>query len=95
MLNLHYRGWSDMWGKTLTGSGIPTPFKHYGTEHIVDLAYSWRNVIRRAVDVQLYVKNVFDNQAGTPQAPRSGEIPGLGREIGVALTIRPASEPGR
>jgi outer membrane receptor for ferrienterochelin and colicin len=95
VLNLHYRGWSDMWGKTLTGSGIPTPFKHYGTEHIVDLAYSWRNVIRLAVDVQLYVKNVFDNQAGTPQAPRSGEIPGLGREIGVALTIRPASEPGR
>jgi len=86
VLNLHYRGWYDLWGKISTDSA--SPFKHYGTQHFFDFTYSWQNAFGRSADLQVYVKNAFDNRTPTAQAAHVGEIAGLGREVGIVVTIR-------
>jgi hypothetical protein len=83
ILNIHYRGWAENWGKTDTS---PTRFEVYGPEHYVDANFTLNDFYTKGSALQGYVKNLFDNRSPMPQAPHGGDIAGIGIEIGVAVS---------
>lgn len=81
-LNLHYRGWAGNWAKVST---VPE-FASYGPEHYLDLNLSCRDFYTEGMELQVYVKNIFDNRSPLAQGAHNGIIEGLGSQVGVSVS---------
>lgn len=84
VMNLHYRGWADNYGKISTAPA----FAKFGPEHFLDLALTWRDGGANRMDATLYGKNVANNRVRFPQAPHAGYIVEQNPELGVQFSYR-------
>jgi outer membrane receptor protein involved in Fe transport len=61
MLNLHHRGYADIFTKWTTG----TEYRNLGTEPFFDASLHWRNAGIKGLSATIYGKNILDNDAVT------------------------------
>lgn len=62
MLNLHHRGYADIFTKWTTGND----YKNLGTELFFDASMHWRGTGIEGLSATIYAKNILDNDAVTP-----------------------------
>ncbi|NQZ59475.1 MAG: TonB-dependent receptor, partial [Lentisphaeraceae bacterium] len=79
-MNLHYRGWADT--QTMTATTTQS-YSTYGPQPYVDFTLHIHNFLTPKLKLQLYIKNIFDNENGNHQDAQT-EIGG--REGGIALS---------
>ncbi|MFZ5572243.1 MAG: TonB-dependent receptor plug domain-containing protein [Thermodesulfobacteriota bacterium] len=79
-LNIHYRGWTDMWAENPDAPGTHLML---GPEHFVDLNLLFKNIAAVKLDLALYAKNVLDNDDSRYQLPMAGFWSVRGRSIGL------------
>ncbi len=56
-LNLHYRGWTEMWGEIVDNLG---DYEKFGPEHFVDVNLVF-NDLPADINISVYVKNLLNN----------------------------------
>ncbi len=79
-LNVHYRGWTDMWAEK---PDFPGTYLRLGPEHFVDVNLLFKNIATEKLDISLYAKNVLDNDDSRYQLPLAGFWSVRGRSIGI------------
>ncbi len=79
-LNIHYRGWTDMWTEN---PDAPGAYRRLGPEHFTDLNLLFKNVVTSKLDISLYAKNLFDNDDSRYQLPLAGFWSVRGRSLGI------------
>ncbi len=83
ILNLHYRGWDEMWGEN---PGMPDTYEKLDSEHYVDVNFLLEDFLINRFDVSVYVKNLFDNDSWNNTLPWYGYWPDRGQSFGFKVS---------
>jgi outer membrane receptor protein involved in Fe transport len=84
LFNVHYRGWTE---NPIKAEREPNEFDTFGPEHFVDINYV-TSAFKEKLEVSVYMKNIFDNEAKYPAPNDGGYTVNIGRTFGISCKLR-------
>ena len=87
MLNIHYRGNSGAWVKwTAPADQTQSTYKKLKTSHYIDMNLHNNDIFLKGMNLNVFVKNLLNNQDYLPGGDYGAYQESLGRKYGFDLS---------